>query len=315
MKIAYLITAYGEWGHLERLVAALDAPEAGFFVHIDARSDMPRDLPERLAARARQAGRGSVVFVPRRAVWWGGWSHTAAILSLMEAAAKHDYDYCVILSGGDYPVRSNRVIFETLAAGGEFINAAAGFRPDKPESRVRRYWFDGFDRRARMSPKTILFRGAELLLRGLGIRKRRYPFEQVFSGIVWSALSMACVRYILEYARTHPRFVRFFRTAQVPEEMFFATIIGNSPFAADIRGTLTYMDWDRPSASSASSTSSVRSASPASPQRITEEHLPRLAPGVEHFHKATGRSYERLFARKFDEGSGPVLDFIDSEWR
>ncbi len=322
MRIAYLITAYGEWSHLERLVEALspshdistaggggrlpvdepsDTSDVGFFIHIDAKSDVPEGLLERLA------GRGNVVFVPRRVVWWGGWSHTAAILSLMEAAAGDgeagrsggEWDYCVVLSGADYPLRSNRVIFETLAEGGEFINAAPGFRPDKPESRVRYYWFDGFDRR-RKNLKTVLFRGIEILLRALGIRKRRYPFETVWSGIVWSALSMACVRYILDYMRTHPRFVKFFRTAQVPEEMFFATIIAGSPFAADIRGTLTFMDWNHSS---------------ASPPRITADHLPRLAPGVKHPHPASGRSYERLFARKFDDDSGELLNCIDAEFR
>jgi hypothetical protein len=300
VKIAYLITAYADFGHLERLVGALDAPEAGFYIHIDAKSAVPEGFIERLTTR------GNVTFAPRRKVWWGGWSHTAAILSLMELAAGgadgsgDDRDYCVILSGADYPLRSNRVIFETLAGGGEFINASPGFRPDKPESRVRYYWLDGFDRRRRGSVRTWLMRGVEILLRSLGIRKRRYPFERVYSGIVWSALSMGAVRYVLEYVRTHPRFVRFFRTVQVPEEMFLQTIIGNSPFAADIRGTLTYMDWDHPS---------------ASPPRITAEYLPRLAPGVKHLHPATGQSYERLFARKFDERSGPLLDRIDAGFR
>ena len=298
MKIAYLITAYGEWRHLERLVAALDASGVGFFIHIDARSRVPEGFVEKLEER------GNVVFAPRREVWWGGWSHTAAILSLMElameGAAGEDYDYCVILSGGDYPIRSNRTIFSTLAEGGEFINAAPGFRSGKPEGRVRRYWLDGFDRRRRGSPKTWLFRGAEIMLRALGIRKRRYPFETVYSGIVWGALSGPCVRYILDYVSTHPRYVKFFRTALVPEEMFFATIVGNSPFAADIRGTLTYMDWDHSS---------------ASPPRITSGHLPRFAPGVGQPHPISGRSYERLFARKFDEGSTEILDRIDAEFR
>ncbi len=306
MKIAYLITAYGNFGHLERLVGALDASGVGFFIHIDARSNVPDGFFERLASR------GNVTFAPRRRVWWGGWSHTAAILSLMEMAgaggdaetatetAAENFDYCVILSGADYPVRSNETIRATLAVGGEFINAAPGFRPDKPESRVRRYWFDGFDRRLRTHPRTVLGRGAEIALWALGIRKRRYPFETVYSGVVWSALSMGCVRWMLDYVRAHPRFVGFFRTAQVPEEMFFATLVGLSPFAGSVRGTLTYMDWNHSS---------------ASPPIITVGHLPLLAPGATHANPASGRSYERLFARKFDDDSGPVLDLIDETFR
>jgi hypothetical protein len=301
MKIAYLITAYGDFDHLERLVDALDEAGVGFFIHIDAKSAVPPVVIERLAARE------NVVFAPRREIWWGGWSHTAAILALMTLAAGQSdgdissvYDYFIILSGTDYPVRSNSTIRETLAVGGEFINAAPGFRPGKPESRVRYYWFDGFDRRRLTSPRTWLMRGAEIALRTLGIAKRRYPFEEIWSGVVWSALSGDCVRYILEYVRTHPRFFSFFRTAQVPEEMFFQTIIGNSPFASGIRGTLTYMDWAHRS---------------ASPPVITYEHLSRLASGTTHHNPTCDRTYERLFARKFNDASGPILDYIDRNWR
>jgi hypothetical protein len=207
------------------------------------------------------------------------------------------------MSGADYPVRSNRAIFEMLERGGEFINAAPGFRADKPESRLRYYWFDGFDRRGKyryINPRALTIRGFELLLRWLGIHKRHYPFEEVYVGIVWSALSGGCVRYIVEYMRTHPEFVRFFRTSFVPDEMLFQTIVGNSPFAPDIRGTVTFMDWDHPF---------------ASPPLITAEHLARLAPGGEKHPDFISGRRDWLFARKFDDRSGPVLDIIDSELR
>jgi hypothetical protein len=244
---------------------------------------MPDGFADSLTAR------GNVVFAPRRKVWWGGWSHVEAIVELMRLAISSAYDYFVILSGADYPIRSNAAIRETLAAGGEFINAVAGFRPGKPEKRVGYFWFDGFDRR-RTTPRALIMRGAEIALRALGIRKRRYPFAKVYSGIVWSALSAGCVRYILEYVRENPRYVSFFRTALVPEEMFFHTIVGNSPFAADIRHTPTYMDWDHSS---------------PSPPLIDKEHLPRLAPDA-------SPPLDRLFARKFNGSSSALLDQIDA---
>jgi hypothetical protein len=293
MRVAYLITTCGQWAHLERLIVALDDPAVGFYIHIDAKSAVPEGLEERLLAR------GNVVFAPRRKVWWGGRSIAAAILSLMELAAEDDWDYCVVMSGADYPVRSNRAIFEMLERGGEFINAAPGFRADKPESRVRYYWFDGFDRRSK-TPKALLLRGFEMLLRVLGIRKRHYPFPEVYAGIVWSALSGASVRYIVDYVRAHPEYVRFFRTALVPDEMLFQTIVGNSPFAPDIRGTVTFMDWDHPF---------------ASPPLITAEHLAQLAPGGEKHPDFISGRRDWLFARKFDDRSGPVLDIIDAELR
>lgn len=290
MKVAYLITAYGDFRHLERLVDALDDPRAAFFIHVDAKSPMPAGL---------LAGRENVAFAPRRRVWWGGWSHTAAILSLMEMASRGDFDYCVVMSGADYPVRSNETIYAKLAEGGEFINAAPGFRPDKPEGRVKYYRFDGFDRRGK-GPVQLLFKGAERALKTLGIHKRRYPFPRVYAGVVWSALSMGCVRHILDHVEKNPRYVSFFRTSAVPEEMFFQTIVGNSPFAGDIKGTLTYMDWD---------------ADLRSPAFFSAAHLPKVAPGVLHEHKPSGRRYEKIFARKFNDHSGPLLDEIDAGLR
>jgi hypothetical protein len=217
----------------------------------------------------------------------------------MEAASEAgEWDYYVMLSGADYPIRSHSEIIATLSRGGEFINARPGFRPSKPESRVRRYWMDGFDRRRWLSPRTWLFRGVEILLLLAGIRKRRYPFAEVFSGVVWGALSGGCVRWMLDYLREHPRYVLFFRTALVPEEMFFATLVGASPFAGRIRGTVTFMDWDHPG---------------ASPPRIGPEHLPRLAP--EARTNDDERGHDRLFARKFDDRSGTVLDYIDLHLR
>lgn len=313
-RLAYLITAYGEWVHLERLIGALDAPGVGIFVHIDAKSAVPQDVIARLTER------GNVWFAPRRRVWWGGWSHTEALLSLMKLAASQsaDYDYCVLLSGADYPIRSHEQICAALfsengtkaaktASDGlktsqncEFINAYAGFRPDKPESRVQNYWCDGFDRRRLNSLKTIILRWMEIALAKLGIQKRRYPFEQIYVGIVWSALTMACVRYIVDYVRVNPRYRRFFSTSLVAEEMFFQTIVGNSPFGANIRGTLTWMDW---------------SANSASPPRVGPEHLKLLAPDAKTTRIARGMIPEPLFARKFDDRSGPELDYIDQNWR
>jgi hypothetical protein len=290
MRVAYLITAYREFEHLVRLVGALDGEGVGFFIHVDAKSDIPEGL---------FVDMDNVVLIPRREVWWGGWSHVEVILTLMREAERGGFHYCVLLSGSDYPVRSNEIIRRTLAEGGEFINAVEGFRPDKPEKRVKYFWFDGFDRRQK-SLETYFFRALELALRIFGIHKRHYPFEKIYSGIVWGALSGECVKYIIDFVDANPRYVSFFRTAQVPEEMFFHTIIGNSRFADQIRGTLTYMDWD----------SEVNS-----PPFIDHRHLARLAPGLLHHHKSTGRSYERMFARKFGDHSSDILDEIDATLR
>ncbi|MDR0510102.1 MAG: beta-1,6-N-acetylglucosaminyltransferase [Rikenellaceae bacterium] len=278
MRIAYLITAYGQYDHLRRLLKALDAEDVHFFIHVDARSPMPQNVGDF----------DNVTFTPRRRVWWGGWSHTAAILDLMRAAA--GFDYCALISGTDYPVRPDETLRRIVAGGGEFINAAEGFRSDKPEKRLKYYHFDGYDRRRR-GLRELFLRGVELLLRPVA-HKRRYPFERVYVGTVWSVLSGGCVRHILDYVDTHPEYVAFFRTALAPEEAFFQTIIGNSPYRDDILGNLTWTDW-RDGGSG--------------PAEITVEHLPLFA--------ATSANGGPFFARKFGDHSGGVVEMIDRLYR
>ncbi len=279
MKIAYLIAASGDYGHLRRLVDALDDGHARIFVHIDAKSPMPEGL----------SGRPAVTFVPRVEVWWGGFSQVRATLNMMRAAAAEGFDYYAFISGGDYPVRPVQFLYDTLARGGEYISATEGFQSHKPARRVKFYYFDGFNRR-KPGLRRLFFRGLELVLRQAAV-KRSYPFAQVWTGGSWWVLSDPCVRYILDYVDGNPRYVRFFRTALCPDEAFFQTIIGNSPFAGDVRGCLTYADW---------------SAQRSGPAFIGMEHLPQFAPGVK-----MANGYEPFFARKFTDASAPVVEAID----
>lgn len=282
MKIAYLIAASGDYGHLRRLVDALDDGHARIFVHIDAKSPMPDTL----------ADSGNVTFVPRIKVWWAGFSQVAATLAMMRRAVDDGYDYYAFLSGGDYPIRPNGFLQKTLADGGEFIDAHEGFGEHKPEKRLKYYYFDCFDRRAN-TLKSHLLRGIERLAQPFA-RKRHYPFARVWHGASWWVLSDRCVRYILDYVDRHPEYVSFYRTALSPDESFFQTIVGNSPLRDEVRGNLTYTDW---------------SGGQTGPAFISGHHLPALAPGH------TGQQPEPFFARKFDDSSTDVVRRIDELYR
>src|SRR5690606_17510799 len=113
------ITAYNNYLHLERLINALDDGEnIHYYIHIDKKSDFPSKLK----------GRKNITFIKRIKVWWGGWSHQEAILRLMKAASLKYYDYYILISGGDYPIRPNSFLYKKLTEGGEFLNLIEGFQ-------------------------------------------------------------------------------------------------------------------------------------------------------------------------------------------
>lgn len=287
MKIAYLITAYNNYEQLKRLVDSLnDSKENLFFIHIDQKSPMPSCFN----------GYNNVSFVKRRKVWWGGWSHLDAILVLIRAALKVNFDYYVLLSGVDYPVRPNSFLYNKLKKGGEYINIIKGFQSHKSESRVKYFHFDSFDRRNKKSYRTKFFSFLEKKLRNFYIKKK-YPFPQIYHGSTWWALTHDTVVYIDKFIKENPGYAEFFKSSWCPEESFIPTILGNSGLKVTYRNNLTFTDW---------------SSNPA-PALIDESHLV-LFSNQEEFDSVYGK-YTPFFARKFNDNSLAIINRIEDQLR
>ena len=82
---------------------------------------------------------------------------------------------------------------------------------------------------------------------------RQFPMNhQLYFGTNWFQLKPIAVEYIVNFAKSNPKYVQFFRTTFAPEEAFFHTILANA--TEEQRGKihterLTYMQWDRPEGS------------------------------------------------------------------
>ncbi len=286
MEIAYLITAYNNFEHLQRLIRSLNGPHTTFYIHVDKKSNFLEKDFDFL----------NVHFIERIPVSWGGWSHQQAILNLMKVAHKKEYERYVLLSEADYPIKSNNELHKKLKCDVEYLNLIKGFHPHKPEERIKYIYFEGFDRRNKNSLRTKLFTSLERLLRKI-YSKKKYPFTQIYHGTTWWALSNNAVDYILTFIKKHKNYVKFFKSSWCPEESFIPTILGNSTFNEKCVGNLTYSDW---------------SSKPA-PAMITEKHITLLKNTVSF--KSPYGTYEPFFARKFNDQSTELIDKIDRELR
>lgn len=277
MKIAYLIAAHDNFLHLKRLIQALDGPGVTFYLHIDRKSPMPMI-----------SGKNIYYVTKRVNVHWSGFSQVRATLKLLQSAFPGEYDYYAYISGTDYPIKPNSWLTELLAGGGEFINIfKMGQDPYAPMSRYRYFYFtDCYNRRNKHSRKTRFFLWFQQVLRKLRIRKS-IPYS-IYTGASWFVLSHACVAYILLQVRKDRKLKRFFRTGFCPDEAFFQTIIGNSPFLSMVKGYLTYADW---------------SVDPG-PAWMHEHHLSVLSD-----------SKDKFFARKFSDQSSEIVNIIDRTLR
>ena len=299
MNIAYLILAHNTPNHLGRLVDALVHPGAKFFVHIDLKSDVAR--------YHTVAGRPNVVTLSRErvAVFWGQFSLVQAVLNLIYEALSDnaDFDYLVLLSGSDYPIQSNERIYEffTQRKGTEFMNLTRMPEANKPISRLQTYQLQ---RSFHNRPYDKIVVKVNEAIRKWGVRRnysKALGSLQPYAGSTWWALTSSACRYVTSFVENNREVVRFFRNTREPDEMFFQTIIGNSPFKGNVARNITFADWSRPT--------------PPYPAIIDMRHLRSFEEQKTIYVSDAYGSGELLFARKFPDNSLKLTQFIEARIR
>jgi hypothetical protein len=206
-----------------------------------------------------------------------------------------DYDYFVLLSGSEYPLRSRLYIHDFLEAnrGKEFMNIVKmpNKEAGKPISRIKTL---------RIQSNRPLYRFIVKALARLGLAQRDYRKYlgtlEPYSGNVWWALTRDACQYILEFVEHNQAVVNYFENTFAPEEMFFHTILGNSAFRSRIRRNLVYEDW---------------SAGGGHPAMINEKHVAFFEAHKKVIINDIWGSAEMLFARKFSDDNLELVQRID----
>lgn len=272
MRIAYVVSAYKNPEHLARLVHRLHTgPETTFVVHVDRKTDAGVFA----AMREGLSGLDGVSFVPRHDCHWGGFGHVEASLKGIREVLRSgvDPDYVVLLSGQDYPIKSNRYIREFLEQG-DGRSFFLHFRLP-----TENWAHGGLDRYRRWH-----WRRRKIHL-WLPLRRSLPLGLQPWGGSAYWIVSRSALRTIADFVEANPSYVRFFRHVDIPDELFFQTLLLNSAEAdrcVDFR--LHHTEWSRMPA----------------PAILTTDDFPQLAASA------------CLFARKFDAAvDASVLDLID----
>jgi hypothetical protein len=280
MRLAYIISAYQLPEQVVRLVQRLDSGRASFLIHVDRKAD--KGVFAQIAALG---ARPHIQLLPRHTCYWGGFGHVRATLAGIEALISGEiaFDYAVLLTGQDYPLKPNGAIEARFAtARGALFMEHFRLPSDHWEhggmDRIERWHFRAVGRYVVFPPRYP------------SLLRRRFPVGLTpYGGSSYWCLTRDCIAYIWQFVRRHPAIVRFFACAEVPDELFFQTIVMNSPFAdAVVNDNLRHIDWKAPNG--------------PSPAIMRCDDLECLA-----------RS-PALFARKFDQRVDPVvLDMIDQE--
>ena len=272
MRLAYIISAYKLPAQLERLIRRLAAPGATFRVHVDRKTS--RDVHDEMIARTKDL---DVVFLPRHTSHWGAFGHVRASLEGIEDLVRSEelFDYAVLLTGQDYPLRAPAAIAARLAdaQGRSFMSHWP--LPYAPWGRR-----GGLDRIEDWH--LVTYRRLHL---ALPLRRRLPAGLEAYGGGAYWCFSRALVHFVQEFVQSRPDVVRFFEHVLIPDELFFQTIVMSSHLRETVENeNLRYIDWSREPA----------------PAVLGRGDLDAML--------ASGK----LFARKFDETVEPeVLDLLD----
>ncbi len=295
MKLAYIITAHKNPDQLVRLVERLNDEGTTFFVHIDKGTDAP--TYGRMVDGLRHLP--NVHFMKKRfkCHYMTLYSAVQAVVQGMTEIFRQDvaFDYLLYVTGQDYPIKTNSEIKAALenAHGQSYLTYLAlpfeGWHPTggriiQNASRYESWHLHLFNRYVQFPLKRGRLRRAVNLFLP---RKRKFlrGFTP-YGGWAYWCLARRHVEYAHDFVKANPSFMKFFRFAKSADEMFFQTMLLNSPFKDQlINDDLRYVDW---------------SSQDCHPKLLGRDDIDRLAESP------------RLFARKFDATvDAAVLDLID----
>ncbi len=272
---AFLIMAHHQFDFLKELLLALDDERNDIYLHIDQKVP-DSDLPD----FSHAVQKSNLYLTERLNVHWGGYSQTACELALLKAAVPRRYAYYHLLSGSDFPLKSQDQIHQFFKehAGKEFIHFDAPKPAPEVWERISLYHFFRESSCPLAEPADMLLTRLQRLFR---VNRLRGEAVTIQKGANWFSITHSFAEYVLS---RQDWIQKYFRHSVCADELLLQTLAASSPFMEQVfdpfgdklsLGNLRYIDWER--------------GSENSPYTFQKEDAGYL------------RSLPHLFARKFEE--------------
>ena len=271
MKIAFLILNHRGPAQLVRLLTTLRSqlPDSPIVVHHDVfNNEIPSALIESID--------NVHLLTSGNQVTWGDFSLVdVCSWSLRWMRENIEFDWIVLLSAQDYPIKPLANLADHLARNG--TEAVIGRAPISQlpmfkRMHMRRRYLYRYRPTSVAQPKWLPHRMQDVLHRitrvsilalnnlqplvkihrldgssyRIGRRASNAPFDRTWPcwyGSQWFALSRKALNYALDYMADHPETVNYYRGTLVPDESILATIINNAPDLRVANGEVTYTRW------------------------------------------------------------------------
>ena len=249
--------------------------------------------------------KSNVSFIFRSSNAWGTFDLVKTTIDAMEHFKNSNYSYFINLSGQCYPIKSIRSIKETLTKNGYSYTAFSKmpeyskYEKDKnlycpPDTKFHsRFeycyyplpsWFpiQFYEKLRRKHYRPDISR----FIRIPRLNKKLLYSLDLYKGSNWFCLHKDHAKYILDFIKNNPDYIKLFSTVLICDEHFFQTILLNSSHKPQIvNDDLRHIVWN---------------SSGSAPEILCTKDINEIL------------NSGKLFARKFDvEIDGNILDILD----
>lgn len=266
MELNYIILAHKNPLQLKRLIERLSGPKTNFFIQIDKNVEI--EIFEDCVNKYSE-----IYFLNNSQREPGIWGDIGIVKATFHALKQIIKDkrsgYCILLSGLDYPLKSNKFIKEFLLKdnGTQYINLfplPTPFWQENGMDRILKYKINYSNKRYHFFKipsiyskefyqiKTLmclkhLVKKGKIKDVATIFKKRRFPKNLLpFGGSQWWALTVPVVKQILQYKEQNPNYLKYHKYTLLPDETFFHSILMelNKNNSFKTYPSLTYVHWD-----------------------------------------------------------------------
>lgn len=228
----YFILAHKKPEQLSALISLLQDGKSFFFIHVD------KSVALHLFEAITQMEHCYFIKQRERSTW-GGYGLVQATLNGMKEIQEYMKNnqqnvnyHCILLSGEDLPLKSNKTIHNFLES-----------KPEKSfihhwKLPYEKWWNGGlfrfeslyvFDYHKR--PKAHYW--LNKIIRKLQLHflfpinriKKKYPDVALYGGSQWMILSEKLIEFLVETSNRSPKFSKLFKYVLAPDELYFPTLI------------------------------------------------------------------------------------------
>jgi hypothetical protein len=281
-KLAYCILTYKEPERVIRLVNTLQTDGDLFYVHFDRRIGKQK-FAEWKRLIESNCKCETLRVVSQRLCNWGSFGNVDVLLDVARYFKSFDYDYYINLSGDCYPIKPIQKIKETLDGSDcgylEFFELPSN------------YWSGngGLDRINQCFYSFSIGKSSYPKIVSIPRLRKKLPRNLLpYGGSVWFCLPKEQANYVVAFADSNPQLKNFYKHSGCPDEMFFQTILANSPYRSKlVNDNMRYINW--------------KEGADGHPKTLTQADLEVVMRSGKFFARKFSLSADRDILQKIDE--------------